>query len=167
MNEELILKSLLLMKAAYPRLALSDETIQLYTRALQDIEPALLKAAVMHHIASSKWFPTIAELREAAAHLLASASGQPSAYDAWGAVMRQVRLRGRWGVPDLEPLAQQAVNVIGGWSFICDSENVTADRARFIAAYEQLLERKVRQQMELPIVTEYKKGASPGRRLSG
>ena len=75
MSDELIVKSLLLMKAAYPRQTLPEETIDLYTRALQDIEPRLLKTAVMQHIATSKWFPTIAELRGTAAALVARTRG--------------------------------------------------------------------------------------------
>jgi hypothetical protein len=154
-----IIDCLIMLKAAYPRMEwakdTAKDTMKVYEMALSDIDPALLKTAVLKHITTNKWFPTVAELRESAAAILAQASGLPSAYEAWGEVTRQMRLRGRWRAPELDPMTKRAVDVIGGWPFLCASENVTADRARFIEAYSQLAKRQQDDAMMLPAVREY------------
>lgn len=48
---------------------LKPETLAVYVDALADIDPALLAAAVKHCIAGSRFFPTISELRMAAARI--------------------------------------------------------------------------------------------------
>ncbi len=56
------------LAVAYQR-ELTPETVAVYVAALGDIEPALLAESVRQSIASSKFFPTIAELRRTAARI--------------------------------------------------------------------------------------------------
>ncbi|UCC53697.1 MAG: hypothetical protein JSV68_06915, partial [Anaerolineaceae bacterium] len=58
-----------LLAASYPRTELEAETVKAYILMLEGIDPALLKAAVLQHISTSKWFPTIAEIRGAAVEI--------------------------------------------------------------------------------------------------
>jgi hypothetical protein len=131
-------------------------TLKVYALALSDVPPDLLKAAALNHIASSIWFPKIAQLRESAAALVMKAAGHPDAFTAWGEVAHQLRYAGSWHAPQFtDPVIQKAVEAIGGWKMLCASENQVADRARFIQAYETFINRTTDDLRMLPQVREY------------
>jgi hypothetical protein len=154
---------LIMLQAAYPRLDLGPQTIQVYQLSLADIEPRLLQAAVLKHISTSKWLPTIADLRQGVTELVLEAEGQLTAPEAWGLVMREVRLVGHWREPTLPASVRQAVEAIGGWRQICFSENITADRARFLEAYSLISKRKAQKLQQMPAVTEAQEALAEGR----
>lgn len=158
------LDCLIMLQSAYPRMQFGAESVMIYELALADTGPSLLRAAVLKHISTSKWFPTIAELRQAATEIVLQTEGQLSAPEAWGVVQREVRLVGHWRSPSLQLVVHQAVNAIGGWQHICFSENITADRARFIDAYTILRKREALRVQQLPQVTEAQEALAEGRR---
>lgn len=51
------------LAAAYPHISMSKETIAVYDRALTPVPLGQLQAVVDHAIATSKFLPTIAELK--------------------------------------------------------------------------------------------------------
>lgn len=165
-QEQEIIQCLAMLKLAYPRQELEEGTIDIYEMALCDIDPALLKTAVLQHIAASKWFPTVAELRESALGIVNYATGQVTAGEAWGELMAMFR-RGysHYRVPDFaeQPLIGKALAAIGGWGYLCASENTVADRARFIEVYNQLLRRQQDDAMMLPAVRTYAEQLAAGR----
>jgi len=55
----------LMMLAAFPSAKVTDSTSQVYEGMLADIDVAVARRAVHKLIATSKWFPTVAEIREA------------------------------------------------------------------------------------------------------
>jgi hypothetical protein len=115
MEDELtILHCVIMLQAAYPRMQFGKESLKVYEMALADIEPKLLRTAVLRHISTSKWFPTIAELRQAATEIMLQTDGQLSAPEAWGELLREVRLVGHWRRPRLGPVVRRAVEAIGG-----------------------------------------------------
>lgn len=120
--------------ACYPAQPFSPANVQAYCRHLADLPVPVLQAAVQRVIATSRFFPTIAEIRDAAAKLVDTA---PDADQAWAIVTRQVQLVGRTGKPDLQhERVYQAVQAIGGWHDLCASETAAADRVAFAKAYE-------------------------------
>lgn len=58
------------LKAAYPRQQLGTDTLTAYAEALDDFPYQAVDRAVDNVIRTSKWFPSIAELRQEAAELL-------------------------------------------------------------------------------------------------
>lgn len=160
MSEE-IKQVLILLMDAYPNEFKDDveqktRTLKIYRLALADIPPDLLKAAALNHITSSVWFPKIAQLRESAAALVMQAAGHPDALTAWGEVAHQLRYVGSWGAPQFtDPTIKRAVDAVGGWKMLCASENQTADRARFIQAYEIFINRTAADLQMLPQVRAY------------
>lgn len=118
---------------------LSDEIqkaqAMIYRRMLADLEYPLANAAVERLLATCKFMPSIAEIREAA---LSTAHGEvrPGA-DAWGDVLKAVSKTGARGTPVFaDPVVAKCVESLG-WQNICLSENATADRARFIELYDR------------------------------
>lgn len=57
------------LKAAYPAATIPNETLTIYAEKLADIPAPLLDATVNRVIESSRFFPTIAELRQCAGRL--------------------------------------------------------------------------------------------------
>lgn len=126
--------------AAYPNSQATVETIAVYDRLLSDIPPDDLQTVVDQSIAECKFLPTVAELRERF-HALTRTLGQPSASEAWGDVMAQIRAVGYIGTPYFaNDVTAQVVRHLG-WRDLCASENAVADRAHFMRMYDQLVER--------------------------
>lgn len=135
------------------------EQIQAYIATLADIDGDLLKAATLRFIERNV-YPRIAtpgELRQYAAEIVTQAQGLPAATEAWGEVMHQLRYVGSWGAPSwTTPLIAQAVADVGGWLSLCMTENITADRARFIATYDERRRRHTEDMMQLPASEQYR-----------
>lgn len=153
---ETVVQVLNFLLDAYPDKEVSAETMRVYLACLQDVDPTLLKTAVIRHVASSKWFPTVSELRESATAIVMDATGDLDPNTAWGEVTKWFSKCGRWGVPQFtSPVITQAVAAIGGWMYLCNSENLAADRARFIQAYTTYQTRRANDVQMLPAVQEY------------
>jgi len=147
-------KALMVLSAAYPRFELPIATVEIYCRLLLDLDFDTLKAATLHCATVYKFFPTVAEIREAATELKTMAEGIPSDAEAWGQVLEQIRSKGSYGVPEFShPLIANVVRQLG-WLNLCLSENQPADRARFMDAYSQAFKDSKRRNQMLPEVLQ-------------
>jgi len=141
-------------------------TYAAYHAILQDIPEDVLQVAVIHLGCESQWFPTAAEIRQAAFSLLEKVQGTPSAQDAWAEVTQKMRAgfydtskgwhepRGPTDDDWSCPLIQSAIDAIGGWHALRTSENAVADRARFLEAYNHYLTRARQDQRMAPLIAE-------------
>jgi len=135
--------------AAYPNAKVSEQTVVVYLRMLQDIPADELQTVVDQCIAQHKFIPTVAEIRDMY-HTLTVSLAQPTAAEAWGQVRRAITRYGRIRVPEFDdPLVAEAVTHMG-WRELCVSENQVADRARFLQIYEQLEQRRAQGDKLLP-----------------
>ncbi|MEM7331028.1 MAG: hypothetical protein AAF490_02975 [Chloroflexota bacterium] len=147
---------LIVLLAAYPNANFNEDTEKIYRLGLADIEPELLKTAVLHHITNNKWFPTIAELRESVAEIISKVNGEtPSAFEAWQLVSKAFSSHGRNRTPDFPPMVAKAVEAVGGWRYLCDSETPMPDRAHFFRAFESLQNRQQKEAMQLPQIGDF------------
>ena len=141
------------LASSYPKYELQPETLTAYHAVLADLDVALLKAATLHIAATSKWFPAASEIRAAAFELVEQAEGVPDAYQAWTQVLSEIGRVGRSGRPGWTHEAVGAtVKAIGGWGYLCMSENMVADRARFVEAYGMTVKRERETMRMLPAV---------------
>lgn len=153
------------------------QTLKLWEQMLGDLDGNALLSAAKAHIATSTFFPSIAELRKAAIALLSPQ--RVPAIVAWGDVMAAQAWAwpGRYrelvytvkdaiGVPlaseiivreDIggeppfdNPLTAQACRILGGWRAIMASECPAAERARFVEAYEALAASEQADSLVLP-----------------
>lgn len=157
MDTEHVMAVINLLAATYGH-TFGKEQIRAYIATLADIDGDLLKAAALRFI-ERNIYPRIAtpgELRQYAAEIVTQAHGLPAATEAWGEVMHQLRYVGSWGAPSwTTPLIARAVADVGGWMNLCMTENITADRARFIAAYDERRRRHTEDMMQLPTSEQY------------
>jgi len=158
------------LTAAYPRNEIQEETGKLYARFLQDLDYIKAQAAIIKIIANNKWFPTVAEIREAAMQV--DHPNFPLPADAWEEVTRQIRNVGYVGVPVFShPLIKKAVDGMGGWISLCQSEDGMVDRAHFLKVFESYRNRHIEEEKTAPIMRQLIGGmmdklpAWPGEKL--
>lgn len=145
MNTGFVLKQLF---AAFPNSQVSAETVAVYMRLLQDIPLDALQVAVDQAIATCKFLPTVAELRDSL-HGLRNVQ-RLSWGEAWDDVQKEVRRIGFYGVPHFNSEITASVVRSMGWRTICTSENPQTDRAQFRDMYTAMLQRQDFTQKLLP-----------------
>lgn len=127
--------------SAYPNAKVGERTTALYEAMLADLDVKVARAAAQRLIATSKFLPTISEIREACAD---QRHGAPrSGEEAYAELMRSVRRHGRnygQGEPRFaDPNISRAIAVWGSWNDLCASPvDDPGGRARFIELYEAL-----------------------------
>lgn len=139
----------------------APETISFWLRYLGDMSDDLLKAAGKTVISESHFFPRVADVRETGFRLQSEVAGVPDAYQAWYTVQRWLRLPAtvyhngkQLRRQPLPRIIQLAVDGIGGVDALRLSEDGTADRARFVDAYNSLMGRLQHQAIQLPEVRQ-------------
>lgn len=120
---------------AYPRQAITAETLAVYVEHLSDIPDDLLADIGREWIRTERFFPSIAELRNAAAE---RALLLPSDEQALAQVMARVAYRGGpEDAPDVHPLAVAAVRGVGGFSALRSSEKPEVVVSQFLRFYRE------------------------------
>jgi hypothetical protein len=168
MTDLQVKKLVAVLLAAFPSSKATAETVTTYVRMLADLEYVAANAAVERLLATAKFLPTIAEIREAA--LTVNAGEIRPGGDAWGEVLRAIARHGRMRVPGqdfhfADPVTAQCVESLT-WRELCDSENQAADRARFVELYDKLAAQNRRSQLSesLPAMQSFRALQGTGRK---
>lgn len=118
-------------------------TAALWEKMLSDIPYEIAEKALMIVLAKAKYFPTVAEIREAAAGIINPQL--PSPIEAWGEVVQAIKIYGLYrqeeGLNSLSPITKRVVQNIG-WREICLCEQPDIIRGQFRMAYEQYTKRE-------------------------
>ena len=155
MTEQEFAKLAMAIKTFFPRenILPNSQALELWYRELQDIPANVAEAALRKWVATNKWSPSIAELRETAAEVR---NGEiPDWGEGWEQVLLAIRrfgsYREREALDSLDPMTRTCVQRLG-FRNICMSENISTDRANFRMMYESLTEREqTKQQVALPL----------------
>ncbi len=133
--------------AAYPYAKITKPTITAYVEALADLPDESLELSCKKCLATLKYFPTVAELRSAAAEIQIGTSHFPPALEAWGQMWKEINDSPYH--PDANPgelpklsnaIAARCLKAMGLRYLYC-SENGMSDRAQFIKLYDSYVER--------------------------
>lgn len=125
------------LAAYYPNIALSTETVVMYSQHLMRWPYDTAQYAITRLVEKSKFFPSVAEILQAIQHL---ENHLPGAAKAWEEVTQQIRACGTWKTPAWSaPIIQRAVQTLG-WYNLCISEHPSTDRAHFLKIYTELVE---------------------------
>ena len=133
------------LKTYYPRESIlpNQPAIELWYVQLQDLPYEVAEAVLNQWVATERYSPSIAEIRERAAYVMGG--GIKDWGESWEAVLMAIRRFGRYrekeALENMDELTRACVKRLG-YSEICMSENIQADRANFRKVYEQLAERK-------------------------
>ena len=148
MNKEEFKKIAMAMRTYYPNQNLlpNNAAMELWFQQLQDIPYPVCTLALNQWVAVNKWAPTIADLRESAMDV--STQELPDWSEAWETVIKNIQKYGFYraveGKEALTGITRQTVERIG-YIHLCNSENITADRANFRDIYNSLLAREKKQ----------------------
>ena len=156
MTQRDVLGLLTILQANYPRFYadMTPESLKIcadtWTVMLSDTSLEIATLALQRLIATSKFPPTIAELRES---ISAVRNPQlPDSGEAWGEVLEAIRLYGYYrpeeALSSLREPVREAVRRMG-WRDLCMSENGMADRAHFLRIYETM-EKRINEDRQLP-----------------
>lgn len=145
------------LRTYYPRenILPTIESVELWFRQLEDI-PFKTAEIVLHRwVATNRWSPTIADIREGATEL--TSEPIPDWGEAWGEVMRAVRLYGSYEPEKAyelmgEPTATCVKRI--GWNEICFAENIDNVRANFRMIYEAEAKKRKREAQVSPTVRD-------------
>ncbi len=126
-----------ILVASFPDAKWGEPTCRAYEAALADLDYELAASAAKRIVATSKFRPSIAEVREAAA--VSAVGERRTGADAWGDVVKAIRYVGSYGAPKFEdPLTARAVEALG-WRNLCLGDSSEAsDRARFCEVYDAI-----------------------------
>jgi hypothetical protein len=125
----------LMLIAAYPATKASETTSKVYEAMLADLDHQLTRKAITRLVSTSKFMPTIAEIRAAVAEL--QHGPVRTGGEAWGDVLTEIRRIGIYSAPKFDdPLVADLVKR-WGWRALCEGHG-DADRARFIDTYDAM-----------------------------
>ena len=168
MMESGVAVAVAILRDAYPRQDFPERTAVLYGRMLADLDDLLVVEAVRKIVKTSRFLPSIAEIREQVAE---ATLGLPTASEAWDLV--------NTGQP-LPRIAQESLNALGGrWAHrMTDTPSIF--RAQFVKDYDarrgalvsatMINVEKTALEVALPISTRLQERpvfARLGRRLRG
>lgn len=114
-------------------------TAALWLEGLSDLPFPIAKTAMLKVLATSRFWPTLADLREAAASINPPTT-LPLPEQAWAEVVNAIRRYGYTHTPEWShPAVGRAADAMyGGWVRLCQSctmETIPADRAHYMRIY--------------------------------
>lgn len=143
------------LRTYYPKESIlpNQQAMELWYQELQDIPNEVATAALRRYVATNKWSPSIAEIREMTVNVT---QGDDMTWgEAWEKALKAVHIYGYYrakeALDSLDPLTRRCVENVG-FREMCLSENIAVERANFRMIFETLAQRKkTEQQMALPL----------------
>lgn len=133
----------------------NSQAMELWYRQLQDIPYIVAEAALQKWVATQKWSPSIAEIREMA--MTVTAGEKPLWSDGWEQVQTAIRKYGMYNIgaamESFDDVTRQTVKRLG-FRELCLSENPMQDRANFRDIFNMIAERKEKTQQLPASLTE-------------
>jgi hypothetical protein len=131
--------------AAFSFAKVEQATFRLYVEELSDIEPSVLDAAVSRVIRLQSLFPSVKEIRYAAAEIVLQLPREVEA-------LHQAETRSRWTrddhedvPPPVHPLVKEAASAVGGFRMLRTSTEPGIVRGQFCRYYRELREAAIQE----------------------
>lgn len=151
---ERLLNKLRELVAAFPRQEVTPETITVYAHRLSALPIAAVETAVDRAMDTARFFPTIGEIKDAAAENALGDHALPEGV--WAEVKREVRRvghnrpplfhKGAFLPPEVptfaDPLVAEAVAATG-WAYLCTGEPEGVVKAQFTATLKAIRGRAI------------------------
>ena len=144
------------LKTYYPRenLLPNQQAMELWFRELSDISYEVAEAVLRKWVATNKWSPSIADIREATNTML---NGEQLTWgESWERALNAVRRYGSYNkqaaLDSLDPLTRRCVENIG-YMDLCMSENIMVERAHFQKIFDVMAKRE-QQQKQIPLALQ-------------
>ena len=129
------------LKTYYPKETLlpNKAAMELWYRQLQDIPYQIAESALNKWVATNKWSPSIADIRQISSWII---NGEKYSWsDGWEATLKAIQKYGANGyeeaIESLDDITRKTVKRLG-YCNLCRSDNIAADRANFRMIFEQI-----------------------------
>ena len=133
------------LRTYYPKenILPNQQAMELWYREIQDIPYEVAEAALRKWVATNKWSPSIADIREMTSGIV---NGDPLTWgESWEKALKAVRRFGSYNkgaaLDSLDPLTRKCVESIG-YMELCMSENIMVERAHFQKIFEVFAKRE-------------------------
>ena len=133
------------LRTYYPREQIlpNQQAMELWYREIQDIPFDVAEMALRKWVATNKWSPSIADIREMTSGIV---NGDPLTWgESWERALKAVRRFGSYNkgaaLDSLDPLTRKCVESIG-YMELCMSENIMVERAHFQKVFEVYAKRE-------------------------
>lgn len=133
------------IKEFYPsdKVLQTEESVKLWFQQLKDLDYKFASVALSKYVATHKWSPTIADIRE---NYMDVTQGEAVDWgEGWKEVLHAIRRYGYMREPEaLESMTETTREVVErlGWWNLCMSENISVERANFRQIYTELADKK-------------------------
>ena len=140
------------LRTYYPKenILPNEQALELWFNQLKDIPYNVAEVALNKWVATNKWSPSIADIREQTAGLTQGAAKEWG--EAWQEVIRAISRYGSYreseALQSLDDTTRKVVKSLG-FRNLCFSEDLQVDRANFRMIYEQQLIRD-KQDAQIP-----------------
>jgi hypothetical protein len=129
------------------------QAMEAFAPFFEDTPDYLLEAAVAQHVATSRWWPKVSDVRSIVLDLVSRADDRPNAYDAWEEALRHFRpghSKDRW----TDPRIPKALDGIGGLHRLgqADNSELASWRSRFVECFNLIVARERKRLERLPQV---------------
>lgn len=139
------------LRTYYPKenILPNNQALELWFNQLNDIPYKVAAVALEKWVATNKWSPSIADIREQTASVV---NGEYKEWgEAWQEVLRAIRIYGSWqqdkALASLDETTRKVVKSLGFYN-LCMSEEISVDRANFRMIYEgEISKQKQRDQL--------------------
>lgn len=126
--------------AAWPHTKALPQTVEVYEMGILHLDQAVALKTFHRMLATRNYLPSVAEFLHAAAEI--ERGPVRAGGEGWGEVRRAIGRYGVYRVPGkdfsfADDTVTRCVDALG-WANLCNSENESADRARFIELYDKL-----------------------------
>ncbi len=149
-----VAKLLAVAAAAYPSLEVDDLRHRLWAEMLGDLDYELASLAVRRHISTSRFAPSIAEIREHAAAV--ANPGQLTGAEAWGELREAVRCyylhNPEEALESLSPATRRVAEMIGWREIYMADATDGVLRGQFLRMFEQVQGRIAREALLPPML---------------
>ena len=132
------------LRTYYPKEKLlpNEQAMELWFNQLKDIPYQVAETALNKWVATNKWSPSIADIREQAAGIT---QGEAKEWgDAWQDVLKAISKYGSYdelkALDSLDEVTRRVVKRLG-YRNLCFSEEIQVDRANFRMIYEQEIQK--------------------------
>lgn len=147
MTKKEALKLVTMLQLAYPRQVLDEKNVEVYARFIQDLNYKVAEQVITEHIMTQKWFPTIAEIREACVELV---HNLPSTEEAMEIIRSAVQNYNYQAIKNNDLLRQAVATV--GFEKIGYSEQPEPLYRQIKEAYDNLRKQEIKRLQSTPAV---------------
>lgn len=140
------------LRTYYPKenILPNDQALELWYKQLSDIPYNVAEVTLNKWVATNKWSPSIADIRQQAAELT---QGEAKEWgEAWQETIKAINNYGSYreseALASMDAVTAKTVKMLG-FKNLCFSEDLNIDRANFRKIYETEIERE-KQRQQLP-----------------